>query len=212
MPDREQDDTLTTRLCFVSELLNVDFSMPDLPPTSSASAANHEAESSALRKAAVLIASLPLEEATHLTRSLGKERLERLANAIAYVHDVREKEQRGIARELADSRHTPQVPLTEAASATRKSGKAIDQADPAVVAMVLRHELPQTVAVVLSRMAPAAAARVLRRLSTDRQLTVVKRMATLQPGDESTISNLLTIVSQSVGPVSYTHLTLPTKA
>lgn len=151
----------------------------------------------AIRKAAVLVASLPLEEAAHLTRSLSEQQLERLADAVARLEEVGDKEQAKVAGELSrspvTSRRSQQID-----SELMEYRQRMDDADPAIVCVVLREELPQTIALLLSEMSAKAAAAVLRKLSTDRQIAVAKRMARLRPGNDSIVVTLLRGVSQSV--------------
>ncbi len=155
------------------------------------------AESEALRKAAVLIASLPLDEASYLTRNLDPVRLERLADAIAYAEEVCPQTQRQVAREL----HCPRAvepaisPETWEIAMHREKLNALD---PATIAMLLRNELPQTAAIVLAQMAPSPAAQVLRRLTTDQQLKTVQRMARIKEPAGSVILKLLKTIDQCV--------------
>jgi flagellar motor switch protein FliG len=151
-----------------------------------------------VRKAAVLLASLPREDAAYLLRQLDEPQLIAVAQA-AVTAPFRGDEQVAVLRELSGVRNlVPERDRDICDSTTRKCRQAfarITEASAATVVRLLADELPQTVAVVLAHIDPAVAAQVLERLPTDKQLAVTLRIADLQTPDPVALADVVRVLS-----------------
>lgn len=156
-----------------------------------------------LRKAAILIASLPEEEAVALLSRLEPRQVEQVSIEIARLKNVSADEQDQVINLFAES--TPSSSGFEAGGLERAKqlvqaalGKnattALDnirQSIEAVPFAFLRNvdsqniltyvvdEHPQTIALILSHLHPATSAQILAGLPTDRQLPVIQRIAAM---------------------------------
>ena len=158
---------------------------------------------SELRKAAVLLTSLPQEQAAILLGRLDPKQVESVSIEIAKLGHVNGDEQSNIINEFADI--DPKTlsggmggldvakSLMEKALGSR-AGNTIDNVRQQIEALpfsFLHHvdaqnlltfiidEHPQTIALILSHLPPSFGAEIISGLPSDRQLAVIRRVATM---------------------------------
>jgi flagellar motor switch protein FliG len=156
-----------------------------------------------LRKAAVLLTSLPQEQAAQLLGRLDPKQVESVSIEIAKLGHVNGDEQSNIINEFADI--DPKTlsggmggldvakSLMEKALGSR-AGNTIDNVRQQIEALpfsFLHHvdaqnlltfiidEHPQTIALILSHLPPSFGAEIISGLPSDRQLAVIRRVATM---------------------------------
>ncbi len=156
-----------------------------------------------LRKAAVVLMSLPQEEAGKLMAKLDPKQVEAVSIEIAKISNVGGEEQAAVIMEFADV--DPKMmgggsggldlakSLVEKALGKNASG-TIDNVRQSIEALpfgFLQHvdsqnlltfiidEHPQTIALILSHLPPQYGAEIIAGLPSDRQLAVIRRVATM---------------------------------
>jgi flagellar motor switch protein FliG len=156
-----------------------------------------------LRKAAVLLMSLPQEQAAQLLSKLEPKQVESVSIEIAKLKTVGNDEQEAVILEFADV--DPQQmgggaggldvakKLVERALGKNASG-TIDNMRQSIEAMpfgflqnvdsqnlltFIIDEHPQTIALILSHLKPAFGAEIIAGLPSERQLSVIRRIATM---------------------------------
>jgi len=159
---------------------------------------------SGTRKAAVVIASLPREEASKLLARLGADAAQAIGLEISRLGEFPDEVAEDVLREFAEAARSggPLVreglqsakellrgalPPEEAELASSRLDEAVRrrpfgflaEAEPGAIFAQLRDEQPQTVAVVLAHLSPAKAARVLEGFPPRVQGEVVRRIAHL---------------------------------
>ncbi|MEM6331075.1 MAG: flagellar motor switch protein FliG [Planctomycetota bacterium] len=155
-----------------------------------------------LHKAAVLLMSLPEDDAATLMGKLDKKQVEEVSIEIARTKQVSSEEQDAIIREFADSSASGGASggsLDLAKSLVKKAlgseaGDTLDNIRQSIEALpfgflrnvdsqniltYLVDEHPQTIALIVSHLPASFGAEILAGLPTERQLAVVKRMATM---------------------------------
>jgi flagellar motor switch protein FliG len=159
----------------------------------------------ALRKAAVLLTSLPQDEAAKLLSKLDPKQVELVSVEIAKMTTTGGDEQESIINEFADA--TPgnkssssgglEVAKTLVEKALGSGKNAIDtldnvrqqieavpfgflqKVDSQNLLTFIIDEHPQTIALIVSNLPPAQAAGIIAGLPSERQLAVVRRIATM---------------------------------
>jgi flagellar motor switch protein FliG len=156
-----------------------------------------------IRKAAVLLTSLPQEQAAQLLGRLDSKQVEQVSIEIARLGHIGGDEQANIINEFAEI--DPKSisggiggldvakSLMEKALGSR-AGNTIDnvrqqiealpfnflhQVDPQNLLTFIIDEHPQTIALILSHLPPAFGAEIIGGLPSDRQLAVIRRIATM---------------------------------
>lgn len=156
-----------------------------------------------IRKAAVLLMSLPEEHASILLGQLDPKQIEAVSIEIARSRGVSGDEQEAVIRDFANAnpnaltsrsgglevaRALVEQALGKKASTTlenvRQSIEALpfgflQKADSQNLLTFLVDEHPQTIALILSHLSPQQAAEVIHGLPVERQLSVVRRIATM---------------------------------
>ena len=156
---------------------------------------------STLHKAAVLLTSLPEEEAASIMGRLDAKQVEQVSIEIARLKSVTADDQEQVILEFAESnpgsagtdpggmeraRALVQKALGKNATDTidniRQSIEAVPfsflrQVDSQNILTYIIDEHPQTIALILSHLQPSASAAILAGLPPDRQLLVVQRIA-----------------------------------
>jgi flagellar motor switch protein FliG len=156
-----------------------------------------------MRKAAVLLTSLPEDEAAKILAKLDPKQVEAVSVEIAKMGTTTGDEQEGIINEFADA-----TPGTLAASSgglevakmlvEKALGKGaadtmdnvrqqiealpfgfLQKVDSQNLLTFIVDEHPQTIALIVSNLPPAQAAGIIAGLPNDRQLAVVRRIATM---------------------------------
>ncbi len=158
---------------------------------------------STLRKAAVLLTSLPQEDAAQLLSKLTPKQVEQVSIEIARLGSILGDEQESIINEFADvapgklsssagglevAKSLVEKALGKNASGTldnvRQSIESLPfgflhKVDSQNLLTFIIDEHPQTIALILCHLPPAHAAAVLAGLPSDRQLSVIRRVATM---------------------------------
>jgi flagellar motor switch protein FliG len=156
-----------------------------------------------VRKAAVLLMSLPEDEAAQVLGKLTPKQVEAVTIEIAKLGDISGDEAESVINEFADSNPTAQAggkggldaakSLVERALG-KNAGNTLDNVRQQIEALpfgflqkvdsqnlltFIIDEHPQTIALILSHLPPGQAAEIIAGLPTDRQLSVVRRVATM---------------------------------
>ena len=156
-----------------------------------------------LYRAAVLLTSLPEEEAVMLMERLDPKMVEMVSIEIARLKSVTAEEEEMVITQFADSspsgsvlgsggldraKSLVQQALGKEASETldniRQTIEAVPfsflrQVDSQNILTYVIDEHPQTIALILSHLPPAASAEIMAGLPIDQQLSVVQRIATM---------------------------------
>ena len=154
-----------------------------------------------LRKAAILLMSLPQEEAAQVLGKLKPKQIEAVSIEIARLDHVSGNEQEAVIYEFADSNPNAFMGggggLDLAKSLVQKAlGKEardtldnvqqsieslpfgfLKKVDPQNVVTFVNDEHPQTIALILSHLPPAYGAQIIAGLGPERQLAVIQRIA-----------------------------------
>jgi flagellar motor switch protein FliG len=168
-----------------------------------------------IRKAAVLLASLPKEEAAKLMARLSPKQVELVSSETAAIGTLSSDEQESAIQEFAEA-------------ATSSLGKGSDilvqqqieaipfdflrEVDSQNLLPFILDEHPQTIALILSHLQPAQAADILSGLPSDRQPAVIRRIAGMgrinreiirevETGLERRLSSVISQQFDSVGGV-----------
>jgi len=154
-----------------------------------------------IRKAAILLMSLPEEQAAQLMSKLGPKQVEQVSIEIAKLGRLAAEEQELVIHEFADSNPSAlglagggidlAKSLVEKALGSR-AGQTLDivrqsiealpfgflkKVDPQNLMTFIIDEHPQTIALVLSHLPPAYGAEIIKGLPAERQLAVIRRIA-----------------------------------
>ena len=154
-----------------------------------------------LRKAAILLMSLPEDQAAQLLSKLAPKQVEQVSIEIAKLGRLGNEEQEEAIQEFADANPNSMglagggidvaKSLVEKALGT-KAGQTLDivrqsiealpfgflkKVDPQNLLTFIIDEHPQTIALVLSHLPPAYGAEIIKGLPTERQLAVIRRIA-----------------------------------
>jgi len=156
-----------------------------------------------MRKAAILLMSLPEEQAARLLAKLEPKQVEAVSIEIAKISGVSGEEQEAVIEDFASANPTTltgrtgglevarslvQQALGKGASATlenvRQSIEALpfgflQKVDSQNLLTFIIDEHPQTIALILCHVPPARAADIISGLPADRQLSVIRRVATM---------------------------------
>jgi flagellar motor switch protein FliG len=156
-----------------------------------------------LRKAAILLMSLPDDQAAQLLSKLAPKQVEGVSIEIARLGLVSGEEQEAVIQEFACAnptalsgssgglevaRHLVERALGKGASATldnvRQSIEALpfgflQKVDSQNLLTFIIDEHPQTIALILSHVPPAQAADIISGLPAERQLSVIRRIASM---------------------------------
>ena len=156
-----------------------------------------------LRKAAILLMSLPEEDAAKLLGKLDSKQVEQVSIEIAKTQVDRPEEQTSVINEFADANPSSmgggsggldlakilvERALGKNASGTldnvRQSIEALpfgflQKVDSQNLLTFIIDEHPQTIALILSHLPPAYGAEIIAGLPAERQLAVVRRIATM---------------------------------
>jgi flagellar motor switch protein FliG len=154
-----------------------------------------------LRKAAILLMSLPEDQAVQLLGRLAPKQVEQVSIEIAKLGRLSADEQENVIHEFADAnpnslgfsgggidvaRSLVEKALGNKASPTldvvRQSIEALPfgflkKVDPQNLLTFIIDEHPQTIALVLSHLPPAYGAEIIKGLPSERQLAVIRRIA-----------------------------------
>lgn len=156
-----------------------------------------------LRKAAVLLTSLPQDQAAELLSKLSPKQVEAVTIEIAKLERISSDEQSGIIREFAEinpnslggrpggievAKSLVEKALGSGANSTldniRSSIEALPfgflkKVDPQNLLTYIIDEHPQTIALILSHLPPTYGAEIIKGLPAERQQAVVRRIANM---------------------------------
>lgn len=179
----------------------------------------------AIRRAAVLLASLPTEQAATLLQKLDPSQVEAISVEIARLGAISPDEQESAIREFARANPASltggaggmsvaekllETALGKEAADTldkvRSSIEAIpfgflQKVDSENLLTFITDEHPQTIALILAYIAPTQAADIISGLPTDRQLSVVRRIATMQQTSPEIIGEVETGLERRMASV-----------
>lgn len=158
---------------------------------------------SEIRKAAILLMSLPEEQAARLLTKLDAKQVEAVSIEIAKTSNVAGDEQQQVIEEFASANPTAltarsgglelakqlvEQALGKGATATlenvRQSIEALpfgflQKVDSQNLLTFIMDEHPQTIALILSHLSSQQAAEIVAGLPADRQISVIRRIATM---------------------------------
>ncbi len=157
---------------------------------------------SEVRKAAILLMTLPQEEAAMLLAKLDPKQVEAVSVEIAKIGNVAGDEQATVLNDFAEAnpnavggtggldlaKSLVEKALGKNASGTLDSVRQqiealpfafLQRVDSQNLLTFIVDEHPQTIALILTHLPPAKAADVIKGLPSDRQLSVIRRIATM---------------------------------
>jgi len=156
-----------------------------------------------IRKAAILLMSLPAEQAAQLLAKLDSKQIEAVSIEIAKISGVSGDEQEGVIRDFAGANPNALMGSAGGLDVAKKlveqalgrgAGSTLDNVRQSIEALpfgflqkvdsqnlltFIIDEHPQTIALILSHVPPAQAAEIISGLPAERQLSVVRRVANM---------------------------------
>jgi flagellar motor switch protein FliG len=180
----------------------------------------------ALRKAAVLLASLPHDEAAKLLAKLAPIHLEAVSIEIAKLNNVTADEQSDIIHELAAVDPGAVSGGLDVAQALLEKALGNDAAgtidnlrqqieplpfgflrniDTRTLSTFIIDEHPQTIALVICHLSPAQAANILATLPSDRQLSIVRRIASMAPTNAEVVKDVARVLQSRIAAIPDQH-------
>ncbi|HEV3006369.1 MAG TPA: hypothetical protein VGX78_18000 [Pirellulales bacterium] len=135
-----------------------------------------------LRKAAVLLMSLPDDEAARLTAHLTPAQLELVSAQIAEIDMPGGDEVETVVHDFAVARAHD--------SFDAKPFDFLLAVDSRSLLPSISDEQPQTIALIVSHLPPAQAAEILSGLSRETQLDVAQRIATMEPVEPDVVRDI----------------------
>ncbi len=155
-----------------------------------------------LRKAAVLLASLPSADAAYLLRQLDEDQLRAIAS-VAADGRPREAERHDVLRELRNGQAArseqlsvrgPSLRISQAHHQARRLFAGLAASSASLLVRLLEAEIPQTIAIVLAHLKPKQAAEILERLPTEKQLAVALKIAELSEPDVAALTDIANVL------------------
>jgi flagellar motor switch protein FliG len=143
--------------------------------------------SSSLRKAAVLLSSLPEGQAAELVGKLAPEQATAVTAEISGLHDVNGAEQEAVLQEFAGA---SAALLGERRPAKNTPFQFLHHLDHDALLDLIAEEHPQTIALVLSYLPPPQAAAVLSALTPEEQLLIVCRIAAMSEASPEVVQDV----------------------
>ena len=158
---------------------------------------------SELHKAAVLLMSLPEDDAAQIVGRLDPKQVELVTVEIAKLRGVSSEEQESVIREFADAnpnalaiggggidlaKSLVEKALGKNAEGTLNSVRQqiealpfgfLSKVDSQNLLAFIADEHPQTIALIMSHVPPGQAAEIIKGLPSDRQLAVIRRVAAM---------------------------------
>ena len=178
-----------------------------------------------IRKAAILLASLPQEDAAQVMSRLHPKEVEAVSIEIARLEAVSGEEQAGVIREFAEAnpgngvsrvggldlaKELVEKALGSAAGDTLENVQQTIEAlpfgflkkvDPQNVLTFINDEHPQTIALILSHLPPSYGAEIIARLPAERRLQVIRRIATMGQTSPDVIKEVEEGLSQRMSTI-----------
>ncbi len=178
-----------------------------------------------IRKAAILLASLPQEDAAQVMSRLHPKEVEAVSIEIARLEAVSGEEQAGVIREFAEAnpghavnrvggldlaKELVEKALGSDAQDTLENVQQTIEAlpfgflkkvDPQNVLTFINDEHPQTIALILSHLPPSYGAEIIARLPAERRLQVIRRIATMGQTSPDVIKEVEEGLSQRMSTI-----------
>ncbi len=146
------------------------------------------ASSTNLRKAAILLASLPPDDAEKLLARFDSPQVHALTGELIRLGAVEHSEERAICREFAAA--VSPSPREHWSSAPPFG--FLRHFDRPALIKLLTHEHPQTVALIVSYLPRSAAMEFIAQLPSEQQVDLIHRIATLGHVDRQIVSEVET--------------------
>lgn len=171
-------------------------------------------EPSQIRKAAVLLMSLPEDQAAAMLSRLSPKQIEVVSIEIAKIGAVTAEEQARTIKEFSESNPSALNPRTgglsvaqqlldkalgaaakETLESVRQSVEALPfgflkKVDPQNIQSYITDEHPQTIALILSYLPPSYGAEIIAGLSSEKQVAVIRRVANMGQTNPEVISEV----------------------
>jgi flagellar motor switch protein FliG len=132
-----------------------------------------------IRKAAVLLMSLPKETAGQLMGNLTPQQKQLVSAEIAKIGPLSGDEQDSAINDFAAA--------SQSSIAKAKPFGFLQEVDSQDVLKLIIDEHPQTVTLILSHLQPAQAAAIIAGLPVDRRLDIVRRIASMRPASREIV-------------------------
>jgi flagellar motor switch protein FliG len=134
-----------------------------------------------IRKAAILITSLPDDQAAELMSLLDPKQVEALSSEIAGLGSVSGDERQSTIQEFVAANPSSMAVRAGGAEAANEPllFGFLQNVDNRTLLTVVKDEHPQTIALILSHLQPQQAAGVVKGLPPERRDSVIRRMATM---------------------------------
>ncbi len=184
-----------------------------------------------VRKAAILLAALPCEQADALLAGLDADQAERVLDAMSDVGPVSGDELESVFFEFArrdasllaargaggptidrsvasrTSAHEPSPfaavrPLHRARPASSQSYAFLGGIDGPALALLLADERPQTIALIASHIPPALGAELVASLAPSQQVAVVRAVAATEPTDPAIVDEVADVLRQRIAALA----------
>lgn len=139
-----------------------------------------------LRKAAILLASLPADEAEKLLARFDAQQVQTLTTELIRLGGVEQNEERAISREFAAA--VKPGPRDHWSSLPPFS--FLRHFDRSALLKLLKHEHPQTVSLIVSYLPRTAAVQFIADLPAEQQADLIHRIATLGYVDRQIVSEV----------------------
>ena len=146
------------------------------------------ASSTNLRKAAILLASLPADEAEKLLSRFDSRQVQALTAELIRLERVEQKEERAIYQEFAAAVN----PGDRDQWSSLPPFSFLRHFDCQALAKLLKHEHPQTVSLILSYLPKAAAVKFIAELPGEKQADLIHRVATVGHVDRQIVGEVET--------------------
>ncbi|HEV7281356.1 MAG TPA: flagellar motor switch protein FliG [Pirellulaceae bacterium] len=167
-----------------------------------------------LRKAAIVLASMPAEDAGRIMKRLSAGEVRAVSLEIARLGSLRTEEQQAALADFFASdphrlggplggldlaKNLIELALGEGAKSTLQQIEHsieatpfnfLKQVDPRNLLTYVSEEHPQTLALILSYLAPQYAAEILAGLAPEKQLSVIRRIARMEQTAPETVSDV----------------------
>jgi len=140
-----------------------------------------------LRKAAVMLTSLPQEEAVTMLSKLDPRQAQAVSAEIAALGTASGEEQAAVINEFAAASFGT---ASHGPMAVEKPFDFLQKVDSQKLLAFIIEEHPQTIALIVSHLPPAQGAGILAGLPSEQQLVVVRRIAAMKQIDPEMIHDV----------------------
>jgi flagellar motor switch protein FliG len=164
-----------------------------------------------LRKAAVLLMTLPAEQADRLLARLTPAEVEAVTAEMARVESLSLAEQEAVVLAFAEAESLGDATGSPLESTCGDSGNCLPHRpfsyvhafDCQSMADALADERPQTIALVASHVPSALGAELVAGLEPQLQLAVIRAVAAMEPTDPAIVAEVSDALSQRLGALAH---------